>query len=96
MQGGKKNWLCRYEELQFGDVTKIIKRRKSHDDEIKYLVCLKDMYCVANKIHFAFGHGGRDKMMKEANKKYANVSIEALELYKEQCEECHCLVTAYQ
>jgi hypothetical protein len=25
---------------------------------------------------------------KEANKKYANVSIEALELFKELCEEC--------
>ena len=74
--------------LQCGDVTKIINRRKSHDDEIKYLVCLEDMYCVAKKIHFAVIHGRRDKMIKEANKKYANVAIEALELFKEQCEEC--------
>ena len=76
------------EVLQCGDVTKIIKRRKSHDDEIKYLVCLEDMYCVAKKIHFAVGYGRRDKMIKEANKKYVNVSIEALELFKEECEEC--------
>jgi hypothetical protein len=34
------------------------------------------MHCVAKKIHFAVGHGGRDKMIKEANKKYANVSID--------------------
>jgi hypothetical protein len=27
-------------------------------------------------------------MIKEANKKYANVSIEALELFKELCEKC--------
>ena len=74
--------------LQCGDVTKIIKRRTSHDDEIKYLVCLEDMYCFAKQIHFAVGHGGSDNMIKEANKKYANVSIEALELFKEQCEEC--------
>jgi len=74
--------------LQCGDVTKIIKCRKSHDDELKYLVCLEDMYCVAKKIHFAVAHGGRDKMIKEANKKYAIVSIEALNLFKEQCEEC--------
>jgi hypothetical protein len=64
------------EVLQCGDVTKIIKRRKSHDDEIKYLVCLEDMYCVAKKIHFAVGHSGRNKMIKEAK------------LFKEQCEEC--------
>ena len=62
--------------LQCGNVTKIIKRRKSHDDVIKYLVCLEDMYCVAKKIHFAVGHSGRNKMIKEAK------------LFKEQCEEC--------
>jgi hypothetical protein len=27
-------------------------------------------------------------MIKEANKKYANVSKEALELFKELCDEC--------
>jgi hypothetical protein len=43
---------------------------------------------VVQKIHIATGHGGRDKMIKEANKKYANVSIEALELFNELCDEC--------
>ena len=38
--------------------------------------------------HIATGHGGRDKMIKEAKKKYANVSKEALELFKELREEC--------
>jgi hypothetical protein len=47
------------------------------------------MFNVVQKIHIATRHGGRDKIIKEANKKYANVSIEALELFfKELCEEC--------
>jgi hypothetical protein len=46
------------------------------------------MFYVVQKIHIATGHGGLDKMIKEANKKYANVSIEALKLFKELCEEC--------
>ena len=46
------------------------------------------MLNVAHKIHIATGHGGRDKMIKEANTKHANVSIEALKLFKELCEEC--------
>jgi hypothetical protein len=54
----------------------------------KYYVCLEDMFKVVQKNHIATGHGGRDKMIKEANKKYANVSIEALELFKDLCEEC--------
>ena len=53
----------------------------------KYYVGLEDMLNVVQKIHIATGHGSRDKMIKEANKKYANVSIEALELFKELCEE---------
>jgi hypothetical protein len=46
------------------------------------------MFNVVQKIHIATGHGGRDKMIKEVNKKYANVSIEALKPFKEICEEC--------
>jgi hypothetical protein len=41
------------------------------------------MLNVVQKNHIATGHGGRDKMIKEANKKYANVSIEALVKYLE-------------
>jgi hypothetical protein len=60
----------------------------SCEDDMKYYVCLEDMFNVVQNIHIAAGHGGRDKMIKEANKKYANVSIESLELFKELCEEC--------
>jgi hypothetical protein len=42
---------------------------------------MKSNTWFVKKIHFAVGHGGRDKMIKEANKKYANVSIEALEQF---------------
>ena len=63
-------------------------KRSSCEDDIKYDVCLEDMLNVVQKIHIATGHGGRDKMIKEANKKYANVSKEVLELFKELCEEC--------
>jgi hypothetical protein len=51
-------------------------KRSSCEDDIKYDVCLEDMLNVVQKIHIATGHGGRDKMIKEANKKYANVSKE--------------------
>ncbi|CAG2195881.1 unnamed protein product [Mytilus edulis] len=80
--------LTKYEILQCGDIQKIIRKRSSSDDDIKYYACLEDMYNIVYKIHIATGHGGRDKMIKEANRKYANVSTEAVELFKELCEEC--------
>ena len=34
------------------------------------------------------GHGGRDRMLNELSKKYANVTRDALELFKSYCLEC--------
>ena len=39
--------------------------------------------------HLLTGHGGRDKMVKEVNKKYANVTQESMSLFKSLCVECH-------
>ena len=38
--------------------------------------------------HFATDHGERDRMFKEINRKYANITTKAIELYKSLCEEC--------
>ncbi|CAC5413922.1 unnamed protein product [Mytilus coruscus] len=67
-------------ELQWDDIQKIIRKRISCDDDTTYYVCLADMYHIVHEIHIATGHGRRDKIIKEANRKYANVSTEAVEL----------------
>lgn len=46
------------------------------------------MYSIVLRAHLNTGHGGRDKMLKEVNKKYANVTRDVLNLFKEMCEEC--------
>ena len=46
------------------------------------------MYSIVLMAHLNTGHGGRDKMLKEVNKKYANVTRDVLNLIKEMCEEC--------
>ena len=38
--------------------------------------------------HIATGHGGRDRMIKEVNKKYANIPREVLGINKSYCQEC--------
>jgi hypothetical protein len=48
------------------------------------------------RAHLNTGHGGREKMLKEVNKKYANVTRDVLNLFKEMCEECQlCLIEGY-
>ena len=38
--------------------------------------------------HIATGHGGRDRMVKELGKKYANVTRDSIELFKSMCIDC--------
>ena len=46
------------------------------------------MYSIVLRAHLNTGHGGREKMLKEVNKKSANVTRDVLNLFKEMCEEC--------
>jgi hypothetical protein len=36
----------------------------------------------------AIGHGGRDRLKKEVSKKYANVTIEMINVFLSMCETC--------
>ena len=51
-------------------------------------ISIEDTYDVVKSAHIATGHGGRNRMIKEVNKKYANISREVLGIYKLYCQEC--------
>ena len=74
--------------LQCGDVERLIKKRGNKDEDPKYYVCSVDTYEIVRRARIATGHGGRDRMAKESNKKYANITREALEIFKAFCLEC--------
>ena len=46
------------------------------------------MFDIFRSSHIATGHGGRDRMLKEVKKKYANISVQAIELFKSLCIQC--------
>ena len=74
--------------MQCGDVEKLIKKRISQDEEPIYYASIEDTYDIVKRAHIATGHGGRDRMAKEVNKRYANITRDALELFKSYCQEC--------
>ena len=41
------------------------------------------------KAHKETGHGGRDRMIKQLNNGYANISRDAIELFLSLCENCN-------
>ena len=82
------SFTFRYEIVQCGDVEKLIKKREKPDDEPIYYVTIEDTYDTIKRAHLATGHGGRDRMIKELSKKYANITREALDRFKSFCQEC--------
>ena len=67
---------------------KLIKRRKSPEESPVYYVSIEDTYDIIKRAHIATGHGGRDRMIKHLSTKYANITREAIELFKSFCQEC--------
>ena len=81
--------LKKYEILKCGDVEKLIRKRQDQDETPVYFVMIEEIFDVIKRVHLLTAHGGKDKMVKEVNKKYANVAQESLSLFKSLCVECH-------
>ena len=79
--------LKKYEVLKCGDVFKLMRRRNANEDPI-YFATWEDMYDIIKHAHIATGHGVRDKMVRELTKKYANITHDAISIYKSVCIEC--------
>lgn len=75
--------MCRYEILQCGDVEKLIRKRADQGESPKYYVHTDEIFDVIKRAHIQTGHGGRDKMLKTLVSKYANITCDAVNLYKE-------------
>ncbi|XP_076049296.1 KRAB-A domain-containing protein 2-like [Oratosquilla oratoria] len=79
--------LKKYEVLKCGEVLKLIRRRNTNEEPI-YFAKLEDTYDIIKHAHIATGHGGRNKMVKELTKKYANITHDTISIYKSLCIEC--------
>ncbi|KAK6186627.1 hypothetical protein SNE40_005916 [Patella caerulea] len=69
------------------DVKKLIRKRDGSEDPV-YFASIEHSFDIIQKAHIATGHGGRDKMMKELSKKYANITQEAVTIFKSSCVPC--------
>ncbi|XP_043469875.1 KRAB-A domain-containing protein 2-like [Leptopilina heterotoma] len=79
--------IKRYDILEVAGVSKLI--AKCNDGEIKYYVPLEKMFNILEASHIATGHGGRDRMLDETNKKYANITRDVVNTFLSKCEICH-------
>ena len=80
--------LSKFEILLCGDVEKIIKQRADSSVPPLYYVTIEDTFDIIKRAHLSTGHGGREGMIKELQKKYANIPTQSIELFMSLCEEC--------
>lgn len=80
--------IKRYDILTIGGEEKLIAPMKEENGEIKYYVCYDDLFAILDEAHVAVGHGGRTRMLKECNRKYKNITVEAIMTYLKLCHPC--------
>lgn len=79
--------LKKYDLLEVAGVKKLI--AKSQDKEkFLYYVPAEELFDVIKRAHEACGHGGRDRVFKEAGLEYANVTRQSICLFLSMCETC--------
>lgn len=80
--------LKRFDVINVGGGERLIVPVNPGCKDILYYVDYDNLYDVIHQCHLATGHGGRTKTLKEANRKYKNVTVEAITQYLQLCESC--------
>lgn len=82
-------WLLRhYDVLSVQGVEKlIVPVTDVKPNVISY--CSSDMlFAILYETHRSIGHGGRDRMIKELNRRYKNITQNDIKLFLSVCESC--------
>ena len=63
-------------------------RKKPNQKHPLYFATIEETFDITKGAHIATDHVVRDKMIKEINKTYANITHDAITLFKSMCIEC--------
>ena len=70
--------INKYQILVVGDTKKIILKRESVDEAIRFLVPYEHLFETIYKIHIQVGHKCRDIMIQTCNKNHLNITVEMI------------------
>ena len=80
--------LKRYDVVQIGNAIKLIYPAAEGSFSIKYYVQKEYIFDVIHYAHLAISHGGRNRMIKETQTTYKNITAESIMLYLSLCVPC--------
>ncbi|KAK7605083.1 hypothetical protein V9T40_006941 [Parthenolecanium corni] len=82
-------WLTKhYDVLKMQGVDKLIYPLTGDAEDIRFYISVDELFDVLCSIHQSVGHGGREKMMYEINRRYKNVTQNQVTAFIRCCEVC--------
>uniref|UniRef100_A0A8D8YV07 KRAB-A domain-containing protein 2 n=1 Tax=Cacopsylla melanoneura TaxID=428564 RepID=A0A8D8YV07_9HEMI len=78
--------LKRFDIMTVDNQDKLIVPIATEGASVLYYVPYEELFDVINETHISVGHGGRNRILAEAGRKYKNVSSEAVLIYLRLCE----------
>lgn len=80
--------LKKYDVITVSDMEKLIVPVSNEGNDFKYYVFKEELFNIIHDTHSTIGHGGRNRMEYELNKKYKNITRESIMLYLNLCISC--------
>lgn len=80
--------LKRYDVMKVGNVEKLIFPVSKDSSNVRFYVYFEELFTIIHEVHLSIGHGGRNRMLKELQKKYKNITTEEVMIYLNLCESC--------
>ncbi|XP_046988642.1 KRAB-A domain-containing protein 2-like [Schistocerca americana] len=89
-QSAEKKTQKQYRRLNRYKVVNICGTRKlaTRKEPLKYYLRVDEIFDIVEAVHQAVGHGGRDRLKVETSRKYANITVEMINIYLSICETC--------
>ncbi|CAF0787738.1 unnamed protein product [Brachionus calyciflorus] len=82
------NILRNYDVVLIGETKKVIKKRESENDNIRFLVPNEHLVDTIYRIHEQVGHKSRDVMLPACKKNHINLTVEMINSFNNTCQQC--------
>ena len=80
--------LKKYDVVSVGGAEKLIFPMLEGAANVKYYADISEIYNIIDEAHLRIGHGRRNRMVKEINLKYKNITEECIMVYLNLCRQC--------
>lgn len=80
--------IQRYDVLTVQGCEKLIKPLSDARERVKKFVHAEELFDILYSTHLSIGHGGRDRMIKQLNTLYKNITQAQIKMFLDLCEPC--------